>query len=95
MLRRINWTEVPEEREQIEEEAANYCELVWEGSVQSPTFDGFTVVQVTARRRDSLSVVTRVVVGPVWLVALFKRHRLLSASCAGLQDRGGSKEDAG
>lgn len=47
MLRRINWTESAEGTEQTEEEAANSCHLVWEGSVQTPTFEGFAVVQVT------------------------------------------------
>ena len=47
MLRRINWTESIEGTEQTEEEAANSCQLVWEGSVQAPTFEGFAVVQVT------------------------------------------------
>lgn len=45
MLRRINWAEPPEvEGEQQQEDApVNYCELVWEGSVQQPAFERFSV----------------------------------------------------
>lgn len=44
MLRRINWAEPPEvEGEQQEDAPVNYCELVWEGSVQQPAFERFSV----------------------------------------------------
>ena len=44
MLRRINWGEPTEEEgEQPEDAPPNYCELVWEGSVQQPAFERFTV----------------------------------------------------
>lgn len=54
MMRRINWTEpggkTVDEREATEEELGNTCELVWEGSVQTPTFERFAVVEVTPLR---------------------------------------------
>jgi U4/U6 small nuclear ribonucleoprotein PRP3 len=44
MLQRIDWAALPDDDAEAAEDAtANFCDLVWEGSVQKPAFERFSV----------------------------------------------------
>ena len=49
MLNRIKWLEAvvrsENDEEDAEEEATNYCQLVWQGAVAKPVFEHFTIEQ--------------------------------------------------
>jgi len=44
MLQRIDWAAPPDDDAEAAGDALpNYCDLVWEGSVQKPAFERFSV----------------------------------------------------
>ena len=44
MLQRIDWAAPPDDdTEAAEDVPLNFCDLVWEGSVQKPAFERFSV----------------------------------------------------